>query len=128
MGDSTPQTTSSVAASAATSTGSVSAAPATTTESSSSKGFEFTIPKSLMPSSSSSSISGSTGPQSAPAVETAVMADGSPLPNWIKLDPKTSTFTAKDVPAGTKSIEIKIQVLRDGKVVDESKPIEITAN
>ena len=128
MGDSTPQTTSSVAASAATSTGSVSAAPATTTESSSSKGFEFTIPKSLMPSSSSSSISGSTGPQSAPAVETAVMSDGSPLPNWIKFDPKTSTFTAKDVPAGTKSIEIKIQVVRDGKVVDESKPIEITAN
>ena len=35
------------------------------------------------------------------------MKDGSPLPNWIKVDPKTGK-TKTDIPKGVKMVEFKI--------------------
>jgi hypothetical protein len=54
-----------------------------------------------------------------------VQSDGSPLPTWLKYDPETNTFSASQVPQGAKAVEIKIQTIKDGQVLDESPPIQI---
>lgn len=93
------------------------------------KGFKFTVPDALLPESISSSSpvgKASTQPTSG-VVERAVQSDGSPLPNWLKYDPDTNTFTANEVPQGAKAVEIKIQTIRNGQVLEESPPIVIDA-
>ena len=117
MTEAAPQTNSAGTSSA--SSGSV----LSETGSNTGKGFQFTVPNSMIPSSA---VSGAA--QNANVVERAVLADGSPLPSWIKYDPQTNTFSAKEVPAGVKSIEIKIQRVIDGRVLDESQAIQIAAN
>jgi hypothetical protein len=107
---------------ASASSASISGGAVTGSGSSTGKGLQFSVPASLMPTSkteSSQNIEGSTR---------AVMADGSALPGWIKFDPTTNSFSAKEVPPGVKSIEIKIQRVIDGKVQDESQPIQIATN
>jgi hypothetical protein len=34
--------------------------------------------------------------------------DGKPLPDWLKYEPETKTFTAKDIPAGAFPLQLKV--------------------
>ena len=37
-------------------------------------------------------------------------SDGQPLPDWLRYEPTTKTFTAKEVPAGAFPIQLKVGV------------------
>ena len=108
--------------------------PTTLASSSPSVGFKFKVPEALLPesiagaSSANLAATGSGNTSSSPVVERAVQSDGSPLPNWLKYDPDTNTFSASEVPKGAKPVEIKIQSIRNGQVFEESPPIMIDAN
>ena len=93
------------------------------------KGFKFTVPEVLLPESIavSSSSNKAAATSTSGVVERAVQSDGSALPNWLKYDAATNTFTADEVPQGAKAIEIKIQTVKDGKVLEESSTIVIDA-
>jgi hypothetical protein len=54
-----------------------------------------------------------------------MQSDGSPLPSWLSYDAETNTFSAKEIPVGAKPVEIKIQTVRDGQLLEESPPIVI---
>ena len=94
----------------------------TLSRSASVKDFKFTVPEALLPPSIISTTN-----RSDELVERAVQANGDPLPSWIKYDPETNTFIANEVPAGAKAIDIRIQTIKDGKVLEESPPITIDA-
>ena len=98
------------------------------------KGFSFTVPDSLLPESIANTASSSAGNSAITAsvanagvIERAVQSDGSPLPNWLKYDAASNTFSAAEIPSGTKAIEVKIQTIQNGKVLEESPAIVIDA-
>jgi hypothetical protein len=100
--------------------------PTTLASSSPAQGFKFTVPEALLPSSIVSNTATLTAsPTTGSMVERAVQSDGSPLPTWLKYDPETNTFSADQIPAGAKPVEIKIQSIRNGQVLEESPPIVI---
>ena len=93
------------------------------------KGFKFTVPESLLPESIAfnGASPNATAPALAGVIERAVQSDGSPLPSWLTYDPESNTFLAKEVPAGAKALEIKIQTVKNGQILEESPPIVIDA-
>jgi hypothetical protein len=100
--------------------------PTTLAASSPIQGFKFTVPEALLPSSIVSNAATLTAsPTSGSFIERAVQSDGSPLPSWLKYDPETNTFSAAQVPQGAKAIEIKIQTIQNGQVLEESPSIVI---
>jgi mucin-19 len=99
--------------------------PTTLAASSPIQGFKFTVPAALLPESIVNTRSDSAQDARQGLVERAMQADGSPLPSWLSYDPETNTFSAKEIPAGAKPIEIKIQTVKDGQVLEESPPIVI---
>jgi len=103
--------------------------PTTLASSSPIKGFKFTVPDQLLPESIMSTSPGAkaANPALIGAIERAVQSDGSPLPNWLKYDADTNTFSASELPSGAKPIEIRIQTIKDGKILEESPPIVIDA-
>jgi len=103
--------------------------PSTLVSSSPIKGFKFIVPDALLPESIVAISPGTktANPALVGVVERAVQSDGSPLPDWLKYDADTNTFSAKELPNGAKPIEIKIQSIRDGKILEESPPIVIDA-
>jgi hypothetical protein len=101
----------------------------TLASSSPSQGFKFTVPETLLPASivvNTATLTAS--PTTGSVIERAVQSDGSPLPTWLKYDPETNTFSADQIPAGAKPVEIKIQSIRNGQIFEESPPIVIDAN
>ena len=102
--------------------------PTTLASSSPIQGFKFTVPETLLPASIVSNTATLTAsPTTGSVIERAVQSDGSPLPSWLKYDPETNTFSAAQVPQGAKAIEIKIQTIRNGQILEESPPIVIDA-
>jgi hypothetical protein len=102
--------------------------PTTLASSSPTQGFKFTVPEGLLPSSIVSNTATLTAsPATGSLVERAVQSDGSPLPTWLKYDPETNTFSADQIPVGAKAVEIKIQSIRNGQILEESPPIVIDA-
>jgi hypothetical protein len=102
--------------------------PTTLASSAPVQGFKFTVPETLLPASIVSNAATLTAsPTTGSLIERAVQSDGSPLPSWLKYDPETNTFSAAQVPQGAKAIEIKIQTIRNGQVLEESPPIVIDA-
>jgi hypothetical protein len=92
------------------------------------QGFKFTVPEALLPASIVANTATLTAsPTTGSVIERAVQSDGSPLPTWLKYDPETNTFSASQVPQGAKPVEIKIQSIRNGQVMEESPPILIDA-
>jgi hypothetical protein len=91
------------------------------------QGFKFIVPAALLPESITNTRSGTTQDTWQGVVERAMQSDGSPLPSWLSYDAQTNTFSAKEIPAGAKAIEIKIQSIRNGQVLEESPPILIDA-
>jgi hypothetical protein len=53
------------------------------------------------------------------------MSDGSQLPPWLSYDATSNTFSAREVPKGITAVEVKIQALVNGRVVEESPSITI---
>jgi hypothetical protein len=102
--------------------------PTTLASSSPAQGFKFTVPEALLPASIVANTATLTAsPTTGSVIERAVQSDGSPLPTWLKYDPETNTFSASQVPQGAKPVEIKIQSIRNGQVMEESPPILIDA-
>ena len=100
--------------------------PTTLTSSSPVQGFKFTVPEALLPASIVANTATLTAsPTTGSVIERAIQSDGSPLPTWLKYDPETNTFSASQVPPGAKPVEIKIQSIRNGQVMEESPPILI---
>ena len=100
--------------------------PTTLASSSPVQGFKFTVPESLLPASIVANTATLTAsPTTGSVIERAIQSDGSPLPTWLKYDPETNTFSASQVPPGAKPVEIKIQSIRNGQVMEESPPILI---
>jgi hypothetical protein len=99
--------------------------PTTLASSSPIKGFKFTVPSALLPESIANPRSDGVQDARQGVVERAMQSDGSPLPSWLSYDPETNTFSAKEIPAGAKPVEIKIQTVRDGQLLEESPPIVI---
>ena len=49
--------------------------------------------------------------------------DGKPLPNWLRFDPNSKTYTANDVPAGAFPLQLKVAVGNtEAVVVIQEKP------
>jgi hypothetical protein len=69
------------------------------------------------------SSDGDRGSTLATTVETLrmVMADGSPLPDWVVFDSVTKTLSAQDIPEGTEPLKVKLQALNAGAVLGESE-------
>jgi hypothetical protein len=100
--------------------------PTTLASSSPIQGFKFTVPETLLPASIVSNTATLTAsPTTGSVIERAVQSDGSQLPTWLKYDPETNTFSAPQIPAGAKPVEVKIQSIRNGQVMEESPPILI---
>ena len=100
--------------------------PTTLASSSPIQGFKFTVPETLLPASIVSNTATLTAsPTTGSVIERAVQSDGSQLPSWLKYDPETNTFSAAQIPAGAKPVEVKIQSIRNGQVMEESPPILI---
>jgi hypothetical protein len=49
-----------------------------------------------------------------------VQPDGKPLPSWLKFNPETKTFTADSVPEGTPDMQLRIQTVQDGSIIEET--------
>jgi hypothetical protein len=100
--------------------------PTTLASSAPVQGFKFTVPEALLPTSIVSNTATLTAsPTTGSVIERAVQSDGSQLPTWLKYDPETNTFSAAQIPAGAKPVEVKIQSIRNGQVMEESPPILI---
>jgi hypothetical protein len=99
--------------------------PTTLASSSPIKGFKFTVPAALLPESIANTRSDTAQDSRQGVVERAMQSDGSPLPSWLSYDAETNTFSAKEIPVGAKPVEIKIQTVRDGQLLEESPPIVI---
>jgi hypothetical protein len=99
--------------------------PTTLATSSPIQGFKFTVPAALLPESIVNTRGDSAQDSRQGVVERAMQADGSPLPRWLSYDPETNTFSAKEIPANASPIEIKILIVKDGQVLEESPPIVI---
>jgi hypothetical protein len=50
-----------------------------------------------------------------------VMADGSPLPEWLVFDPITKTLSATNIPEGTEPLKLKLQTFNGDAVLGESE-------
>jgi autotransporter-associated beta strand protein len=50
---------------------------------------------------------------------TATLANGMPLPSWLKFDPQTQTFSASAIPNGTPDLQIRLQANQNGELIDE---------
>jgi hypothetical protein len=100
--------------------------PTTLASSAPVQGFKFTVPEALLPTSIVSNTATLTAsPTTGSVIERAVQSDGSPLPSWLKYEPETNTFSAAQIPAGAKPVEVKIQSIRNGQIMEESPPILI---
>jgi mucin-19 len=47
------------------------------------------------------------------------LANGKPLPSWLKFNPDTQTFSATSIPEGTPDTQVKLQAIQDGNEVDQ---------
>jgi hypothetical protein len=49
---------------------------------------------------------------------TATLANGMPLPSWLKFDSETQTFSASAIPEGTPDLQIRLQASQNGEPID----------
>ena len=80
-------------------------------------GFNFKVPDALI---ARPTETGTVSTAGAGTVVTAVMADGSPMPGWLKFNPDTKTFSADKAPEGLQSLQVKVQTMQGDNVVGET--------
>ena len=92
-------------------------------------GFAFTIPQSVLNSIATPAEAASSIANSSSDISIAVtLADGSPLPTWLKFDANTKTFSSEKVPENVSSVRVKLRVSEGVGRVGESEMTIIAAN
>ncbi|MDH6249860.1 autotransporter-associated beta strand protein, partial [Polynucleobacter sphagniphilus] len=92
-------------------------------------GFAFTIPQSVLNSIATPAEAISSNSNSSSGISIAVtLADGSPLPTWLKFDANTITFSSEKVPENVSSVRVKLRVSEGVGRVGESEMTIIPAN
>jgi hypothetical protein len=81
------------------------------------QGFELKLPPMVLPALNELLIQTKDGmPES--VTLTATLANGMPLPSWLKFDPETQTFSASAIPNGTPDLQIRLQASQNGEPID----------
>ena len=80
-------------------------------------GFNFKVPDALITRPAETGTVSSSG---SGTVVTAVMADGAPIPGWLKFNPDTKTFSADKAPDGVQSLQVKVQTMQGDTVIGET--------
>jgi hypothetical protein len=82
------------------------------------KGFELKLPPMVLPGLNELLMQSKEGTLEA-VTFTAALADGMPLPSWLKFDPETQKFSASAIPSGTPDLQIRLQASQNGDPIDE---------
>jgi autotransporter-associated beta strand protein len=96
---------------------SVSMEPAKMIPSSSQQGFEFKVPPRALPKLNGFLMQTKDGASKSVTL-TATLANGMPLPDWLKFDPETQTFSSSAVPNGAPDLQVRIQASQNGEPID----------
>jgi len=80
-------------------------------------GFNFKVPDVLI---ARPADTGTVSTSGSGTVVTAVMADGAPIPGWLKFNPDTKTFSADKAPDGVQSLQVKVQTMQGDTVISET--------
>jgi hypothetical protein len=81
------------------------------------QGFELKLPPMVLPGLNALLMQFKDGiPES--VMLTATLANGMPLPSWLKFDPETQTFRASAIPDGTPDLQIRLQASQNGQLID----------
>jgi mucin-19 len=83
------------------------------------KGFELKLPPMALPKLDALLQQQMQDGVVKPVTISATLADGRPLPSWLTFNPETQTFSASSIPEGTPDTQVKLQVMQDGKEVDQ---------
>jgi hypothetical protein len=83
------------------------------------KGFELKLPPMALPKLDALLQQQSQDGDVKPVTLVATMANGMPLPSWLKFNPETQTFSASSIPEGTPDIQVKLQAMQGGVEVDQ---------
>jgi autotransporter-associated beta strand protein len=83
------------------------------------KGFELKLPPMALPKLDALLQQQSQDGDVKPVTLVATMANGMPLPSWLKFNPETQTFSASSIPEGTPDIQVKLQALQGSAEVDQ---------
>jgi mucin-19 len=81
------------------------------------QGFELKLPPMVLPGLNALLMQTKDGVLEALTV-TATLANGMPLPSWLKFDPETQTFSASAIPNGTPDLQIRLQASQNGEPID----------
>jgi autotransporter-associated beta strand protein len=83
------------------------------------KGFELKLPPMALPKLDALLQQQRQDGDVKPVTLVATLANGRPLPSWLKFDPDTQTFSASSIPEGTPDIQVKLQAMQGGAEVDQ---------
>jgi hypothetical protein len=83
------------------------------------KGFELKLPPMTLPKLDALLQQQRQDGDVKPVTLVATMANGMPLPSWLKFNPETQTFSASSIPEGTPDIQVKLQAVQGGAEVDQ---------
>jgi hypothetical protein len=81
------------------------------------QGFELILPPMVLPRLNGLLMQTKDGVLESLAV-TATLANGMPLPGWLKFDPETQTFSASAIPNGTPDLQVRLQASQNGQLID----------
>ena len=83
------------------------------------KGFELKLPPMALPKLDALLQQQRQDGDVKPVTLVATLANGGPLPSWLKFNPETQTFSASSIPEGTPDIQVKLQAVQGGAEVDQ---------
>jgi mucin-19 len=83
------------------------------------KGFELKLPPMALPKLDVLLQQQRQDGDVKPVTLVATLANGMPLPSWLKFNPETQTFSASSIPEGTPDIQVKLQAVQGGAEVDQ---------
>jgi hypothetical protein len=83
------------------------------------KGFELKLPPMAMPKLDALLQQQRQDGDVKPVTLVATLANGMPLPSWLKFNPETQTFSASSIPEGAPDIQVKLQAIQGGSEVDQ---------
>jgi len=83
------------------------------------KGFELKLPPMALPKLDALLQQQKQDGIVKPVTLVATLANGMPLPSWLKFNPETQTFSAASIPEGAPDIQVKLQAIQGGSEVDQ---------
>jgi hypothetical protein len=82
------------------------------------QGFELKMPPMALPRLNAVLMQAKDGGIPETVTLTATLANGMPLPGWLKFDPESQTFSASAIPDGTPDLQIRLQASQNGQLID----------